>query len=164
MNSDIRVGLGYDTHRIGPGGPLRLGGIDIPWDRSLIGHSDADVLLHAITDALLGAVCLPDIGQMFPNTSDENKGRDSGEMLAAAYGKVKEAGWEIINIDSVVLAQQPKLAEHLPKIRTRIAHILAISIDQVGAKGKTGERVGPVGREESIDARAVVLLHRQALE
>ena len=105
----IRVGLGHDTHRLRPGGPLRLGGIDIPHDREAVGHSDADVLLHAVTDALLGAAALGDIGQMFPDTDPENRGRDSAEMLRAALDAVAALGWRIVNIDCIVFAQRPKL-------------------------------------------------------
>lgn len=158
----LRIGLGHDTHRIGDGGPLRLGGVDVPWDRSLIGHSDADVLLHAITDALLGAAALGDIGRMYPNTSDENKGRDSAEMLAGAIGQVREAGWEIVNLDCVVFAQQPKLVPHIESISTRIAEILMVSVDTIGLKGKTGEHVGPIGREEAIEAQCIALLYKLA--
>lgn len=156
----LRIGLGYDTHRIGPERPLLLGGVQIPWDRGLIGHSDADVLLHAITDALLGAASLGDIGRMYPDTDPANKGRDSGEMLAEAMRRVRAAGWEVVNLDCVVLAQQPKLSPHAAAICARIAEILDIAVDCVGIKGKTGEHVGPVGREEAIEARCVALLYR----
>ncbi|WP_417732199.1 2-C-methyl-D-erythritol 2,4-cyclodiphosphate synthase [Rosistilla oblonga] len=156
----LRIGLGYDTHRIGPTRPFLLGGVEIPWDRGLIGHSDADVLLHAITDALLGAASLGDIGRMYPDTEPENKDRDSGEMLAEAMRRVRAAGWEIVNLDCVVRAQQPKISPHAAAICARIAEILAISVDSVGIKGKTGEHVGPVGRQEAIEARCVALLYR----
>ncbi|QDV11016.1 2-C-methyl-D-erythritol 2,4-cyclodiphosphate synthase [Rosistilla oblonga] len=157
----LRIGLGYDTHRIGPARPFLLGGVEIPWDRGLIGHSDADVLLHAITDALLGAASLGDIGRMYPDTDPENKDRDSGEMLAEAMRRVRVAGWEIVNLDCVVRAQQPKISPHAAAICARIAEILAISVDSVGIKGKTGEHVGPVGRQEAIEARCVALLYRR---
>ena len=116
--------IGEDSHRTAPGGPLRLGGIDVPHDRQLVGHSDADVLLHAVTDALLGAAALPDIGRMFPNTDAANRGRDSAEMLAAAAAKVAEAGYRIVNLDCVVHAERPKLADYQDAIRHRIAGIL----------------------------------------
>lgn len=154
----FRVGLGEDSHRLAEGGPLRLGGIDVPHDRHAVGHSDADALLHAVTDALLGAAGLPDIGQLFPNTDPENRGRDSAEFLALAYGQVRAAGYELVNLDCVVSAERPKLADFKLEIRCRIAEILRVDPLQVGLKAKTGEGVGPVGRQESIEARCVCLL------
>ncbi|HVT29996.1 MAG TPA: 2-C-methyl-D-erythritol 2,4-cyclodiphosphate synthase [Lacipirellulaceae bacterium] len=156
--SNLRIGIGEDSHRLAPGGPLRLGGIDVPHDRQLVGHSDADVLLHAVTDALLGAAALTDIGRMFPNTDPANQGRDSAEMLAIAAEKVAEAGYDIVNLDCVVHAQRPKLADYMDAIRHRVAGILKLSPFQVGLKAKTGEGVGAVGREELIEARCVALL------
>jgi len=156
----MRIGLGEDTHRLTGGGPLRLGGMDIPHDQQTVGHSDADVLLHAVTDALLGAASLPDIGQLFPNTSEENRGRDSAEMLRLAYEQVTEAGFNIVNLDCVVAAQQPKLAPYKEKIQLRIAEILSLAVDQVNVKAKTGEGVGPVGEQLAIEARCVVLIKR----
>jgi 2-C-methyl-D-erythritol 2,4-cyclodiphosphate synthase len=137
---------------------LRLGGIDVPHDRQLVGHSDADVLLHAITDAMLGAAALPDIGRLFPNTDSANRGRDSAQMLATAAAKVTGAGFCIVNLDCVVHAERPKLADYQDAIRHRIAGILGLSPFQVGLKAKTGEGAGPVGREEIIEARCVALL------
>jgi len=154
----MRIGIGEDTHRTELGGPLRLGGVDVPHDRQLIGHSDADVLLHAVTDALLGAAALPDIGRMFPNTEPENRDRDSAEMLAAAAEKVAAAGWQIVNLDCIVSAERPKLADYQDAIRHRIAGILRLNPNQIGLKAKTGEGVGPVGSEEVIEARCVALL------
>ncbi|MBN2580227.1 MAG: 2-C-methyl-D-erythritol 2,4-cyclodiphosphate synthase [Pirellulales bacterium] len=154
----MRVGIGYDIHRLRPGGPLRLGGVDIPCDKELIGQSDADVLLHAVTDALLGAAALGDIGQMFPDTDPANRGRNSAEMLHAAQQAVHAVGWRIGNLDCVVSAQRPKLLTHRQKIRERIAEILDIDAECVGLQAKTGEQVGPVGREEAITAQCVVLL------
>jgi 2-C-methyl-D-erythritol 2,4-cyclodiphosphate synthase len=156
--SSLRIGIGEDRHRTEPGGPLRLGGIDVPHDRRLVGHSDADVLLHAVTDALLGAAALPDIGRLFPDTDPANRGRDSAEMLAIAAGHVAGAGYRIVNLDCIVSAQRPKLADHVDAIRQRIAEILRVDPTQVGLKAKTGEWVGPVGRQEVIEARCVVLL------
>jgi 2-C-methyl-D-erythritol 2,4-cyclodiphosphate synthase len=156
--SNLRIGIGEDRHRTEPGGPLRLGGIEVPHDRRLIGHSDADVLLHAVIDALLGAAALPDIGRLFPDTDMTNQGRDSAEMLAIAADDVAEAGYRIVNLDCIVAAQRPKLADYQDDIRRRIAEILRIDRTQVGLKAKTGEWVGPVGREEVIEARCVVLL------
>jgi 2-C-methyl-D-erythritol 2,4-cyclodiphosphate synthase len=130
----------------------------VPHDRQLIGHSDADVLLHAVTDALLGAAALPDIGQLFPNTDEGNRNRDSAEMLSEVAAKVADAGYRVVNLDCVVAAERPKLADYKDAIRHRIAGLLGISPHQVGLKAKTGEGVGPVGREEAIEARCVVLL------
>jgi 2-C-methyl-D-erythritol 2,4-cyclodiphosphate synthase len=158
--SEFRIGLGEDSHRLSEpvGGPLRLGGIDIPHDRRLIGHSDADVLLHAVTDALLGALALPDIGQQFPDSQQENRGRDSAEMLSAAANQLAAKGYQVVNLDCVIRAQRPKIADYKEAIRHSIAGILSINPHQVGLKAKTGEHVGPVGREEAIEARCVALL------
>ncbi len=130
----------------------------MPHDRQLVGHSDADVLLHAVTDAILGAAALPDIGRMFPNTDEANRGRDSADMLAAAAAKVAENGYRIVNLDCVVHAERPKLADYQDAIRHRIAGILRLSPHQIGLKAKTGEGVGPVGKEEIIAARCIALL------
>ena len=157
----LRIGIGHDSHRLGPGGPLRLGGIDIPHHRRLIGHSDADVLLHAVVDALLGAVALGDIGQMFPDTDPANRGRDSAEMLQSARDAVAAVGWRIGNIDCIVFAQRPKLLPHRQVIRKRIAEILDIDPERVSLKGKTGEHIGPVGEEKVIAAQCVALLERK---
>jgi 2-C-methyl-D-erythritol 2,4-cyclodiphosphate synthase len=154
----LRIGLGEDSHRTIPGGPLRLGGVDVPHDRELVGHSDADVLLHAVTDAILGAAALPDIGRLFPNTDDVNRRRDSADMLRAAAARVNEAGYHIVNLDCIVHAEKPKLADYHDAIRHRIAGILGLNPHQIGIKAKTGEGIGPVGREELIEARCIVLL------
>lgn len=155
----MRIGLGHDTHRLTAGGPLLLGGVAIPFDRHLDGHSDADVLLHAITDSLLGAAAMGDIGELFPDTDPANRGRDSSDMLRRAYREVIDrTGMKIVNLDCIVFAQQPKLTPFKPQIRQRIAEILELNIDQVSVKAKTGERVGPVGREEAIMAECVVLM------
>jgi 2-C-methyl-D-erythritol 2,4-cyclodiphosphate synthase len=148
-----RIGLGHDTHRLGPGDGLRLGGVTIPHDRRLIGHSD---------DALLGALAQGDIGELFPDTDAANRGRDSAEMLAAAAQRVAAGGFRVAHLDCVVLAERPKLLPYRDAIRARIAGILGIDAGQVGLKAKTGEGVGPVGREEAIVAEAVVLLTRAA--
>ncbi len=158
----MRVGIGHDTHRLGQGGPLRLGGIDIPHDRHLIGHSDADVLLHAITDALLGAAALGDIGELFPDTDPANRGRDSADMLRLAYAAVRQAGYLALNLDCIVFAQRPKLSAHKTAIRQRIAEILELHAEQVGVKAKTGEGIGEVGREEAMMAQCIVLLESVA--
>jgi 2-C-methyl-D-erythritol 2,4-cyclodiphosphate synthase len=142
------------------GGPLRLGGVDVPHDRHAVGHSDADVLLHAVTDALLGAAGLPDIGQLFPNTDDANRGRDSAEMLRLAYEQVAAAGYRLTNLDCVISAQRPKLSPHKEVIQSRIAEMLGVDARQINVKAKTGEGVGVVGREELIEARCVALVHQ----
>jgi len=153
-----RIGIGHDTHRLAPGGPLRLGGIDVPHDHQAVGHSDADVLLHAITDALLGAAALGDIGELFPDTDAVNKGRDSAEFLRAAFDKITAAGYAIVNLDCIVFLQRPRLYAYKEPMRRRIAELLQLSIEQVGLKAKTGERVDAVGREEALQAQCVVLL------
>jgi 2-C-methyl-D-erythritol 2,4-cyclodiphosphate synthase len=157
----MRVGIGHDTHRLAAGGPLRLGGIDVPHDRKAVGHSDADVLLHAITDALLGAAALGDIGELFPDTDPANRNRDSAEMLREAAARMAAAGHRIVNLDCIVFAQRPKLGPHKAAIRGRIAEILGLSPNQVGVKAKTGEGVGEVGREEAIMAQCVALLENK---
>jgi 2-C-methyl-D-erythritol 2,4-cyclodiphosphate synthase len=155
-----RVGIGHDTHRLRPGGPLRLGGVDIPHDKELVGHSDADVLLHAVTDALLGAAALGDIGEMFPDTDPSNRGRDSAEMLCAARAAVARAGWRVGNCDCIVFAEQPRLGPHKQAIRRRLAELLEVDLDRVGLKAKTGEQTGAIGRQEIIAAQCVALLER----
>jgi 2-C-methyl-D-erythritol 2,4-cyclodiphosphate synthase len=135
-----------------------LGGVDIDYPHHLLGHSDADVLLHAVTDAVLGAAGLADIGELFPDTAAQNRGRDSGEMLSLAMELVRQAGFHPVNIDCVVLAQEPKLSPHKEAIRGRIAALLGVDASLVGVKAKTGEGVGPVGRQEAIVAECVVLL------
>ena len=154
----MRIGIGHDTHRLDDGGPLILGGIEIPHDKHAVGHSDADVLLHAITDAILGAASLGDIGELFSDTDETNRGRDSGEMLKIAYQKVKQADYSIVNLDTIVFAQRPKLSNYKQSIKERIASILEIAPDQVGVKAKTGESVDAVGNEQAIQAQAVALL------
>lgn len=153
-----RIGIGHDTHRLGIGGPLVLGGLTLDHDHHAVGHSDADVLLHAITDALLGAASLGDIGELFPDTDPANKGKDSGEMLQAAVAQVQKAGFSVVNLDCIVFAQRPKLSPHKMAIRDRIGELLDIKPELVGVKAKTGESVGPIGREEAISAQCVVLL------
>ena len=153
-----RVGIGHDTHRLQPGGPLRLGGVDIPSEREAVGHSDADALLHAITDALLGAAALGDIGQMFPDTDSANRGRDSAEMLRVALDAVTSVGWQIVNLDCIVFLQRPKLLPYRQSILQRLSHILGVEPERVGLKAKTGEHVGPVGHEEVVAAQCVALL------
>jgi 2-C-methyl-D-erythritol 2,4-cyclodiphosphate synthase len=155
---ELRVGVGHDTHRLAPGGPLRLGGIDIQHDCGLVGHSDADVLLHAVTDALLGATASGDIGELFPDTDPANRGRDSGEMLRAARDRVAAAGYEIVNLDCIVFAEQPKLTAYKEAIRRRIGELLSLPADRIGLKAKTGEGVDAVGRGEAISAQCIALV------
>ncbi len=158
--TNLRIGLGEDSHSLSAGGPLRLGGIDIPHDKHAVGHSDADVLLHAVTDALLGAAGLADIGELFPNNAEENRNRDSSEMLKLAYEKVQQSGYHVVNLDCVVAAEQPKLAPYKLTIRQRMADILSLELDQINLKAKTGEGVGPVGEQSIIQARCVALLQQ----
>ena len=155
---NIRIGQGYDVHQLVAGRPLILGGVTIPFDKGLLGHSDADALLHAITDALLGAAALGDIGKLFPDTAAENKDADSRVLLRAAYAAVQAAGWRVVNIDSTVIAQQPKLRPHIDTMRAHIAADLGLDIGAVNVKGKTNEKLGYLGRQEGIEAQAVVLL------
>jgi 2-C-methyl-D-erythritol 2,4-cyclodiphosphate synthase len=156
----FRIGLGHDTHRLGPGNGLVIGGVVIEHDRAAIGHSDADVLLHAVTDAVLGAAALGDIGELFPDDDPANRGRDSAGMLRAAWDRVAAAGWRIVNLDCVIFAQRPKILPHRSRIRERIAAILGIDPDSVGVKAKTGEGVGPIGEELAIAAECVALIER----
>jgi 2-C-methyl-D-erythritol 2,4-cyclodiphosphate synthase len=154
----MRIGEGWDTHALVPGRKLIIGGVEIPFDRGLLGHSDADVLLHAITDALLGAAGLGDIGRHFPDTDERFRGADSAVLLAEAARRVREQGLRIANIDSTVIAQAPKLSSHIAAMRERIALAVDISPGQVNVKAKTAEKLGPVGQGLSIEARAIVLL------
>lgn len=155
----MRIGHGYDVHQLQEGRPLILGGINIPHDKGLLGHSDADVLLHAVTDAILGAVGLGDIGKHFPDTDPEFKDADSAELLAHACSLVKAKGWKLGNVDATILAQQPKMAPHIPEMKKRIGELLeAEAEEQVNVKATTTEKLGFVGRKEGIAAHAVVLL------
>ncbi len=156
----IRVGEGWDVHQLVAGRKLILGGIEVPHSTGLLGHSDADVLLHAITDALLGAAGLGDIGRHFPDTDAQFRGADSALLLAEAVRRVRAEGWAIGNVDSTVIAQAPKLAPHIPAMQARIAQVLGIEPGQVNVKAKTAEKLGPVGEGRAMEARAVVLLHR----
>ena len=155
-----RTGIGIDSHAFADGRKLVLGGVEIPHERGLLGHSDADVLAHAITDALLGAAGLGDIGRHFPDTDPQFSGADSMVLLAEAARRVREAGWKIGNVDSTVIAQAPKLAPHIPAMRERIAQGLGIAPECVNVKAKTAEKMGPVGEGRAMEARAVALLHR----
>ena len=157
----VRVGLGHDTHRLGPDRALILGGVEIPYELGLIGHSDADVLLHAITDGLLGALALGDIGEWFPNSDPQWKDADSTVFVTEAAKIIRERGWEVGNLDCTVFAQEPKLSPFKRQMAERIAELLQIEPGQVSVKAKTGEHVGPIGRGESISADAIVLIVRE---
>jgi 2-C-methyl-D-erythritol 2,4-cyclodiphosphate synthase len=158
---NIRIGNGYDIHRLVGDRPLILGGVNIPHSLGLLGHSDADVLTHAIMDAMLGALSLGDIGHYFPPTEEKWAGADSLVLLGKVDELVRSLGWRVGNIDSVVVAERPKLKPHIDNMRSKIAHVLQLEPNQVGVKATTNEKLGPVGREEGICAYAVVLLSRE---
>ncbi|MDP2076077.1 2-C-methyl-D-erythritol 2,4-cyclodiphosphate synthase [Hydrogenophaga sp.] len=158
----FRIGEGWDVHALVPGRQLIIGGVHIPHTQGLLGHSDADVLLHAITDALLGAAALGDIGRHFPDTDERFKGANSSVLLKEAARRVREVGFEIGNVDSTVVAQAPKLAPHIAAMVEGIARTLGVAVGQVNVKAKTAEKIGPVGQGLSIEARAVALLFKPA--
>ena len=153
-----RIGEGWDLHALVEGRKLILGGVEIPHTHGLMGHSDADALCHAITDALFGAATLGDIGFHFPDTDMQYRGADSLALLAEATRRVRAAGWLIGNIDSTVIVQAPKMAPHILAMRQRLATAIGVAVDQVSVKAKTAEKMGPVGRGEAIEARAVCLI------
>lgn len=154
----IRVGYGYDVHAFAEGQALMLGGVEIPHSRGLKGHSDADVLLHAVTDALLGALALGDIGMHFPDTDPAWEGVDSAELLSEVVQMVNDRGWVVVNVDATVVAEQPKIRPHVDGIRERMAGLLRLNPDEVSVKATTSEQMGFVGREEGIVAHAMALL------
>lgn len=154
----FRIGQGWDVHRLTAGGPLRIGGIDVPSERKLLGHSDADVVLHAVTDALLGAIAAGDIGTHFPDTDPQHKGADSATFLVHAARLVREARCTIGNVDVTILAERPKLAPHIGAMREKLADLLGIGAAQVSVKAKTVEELGVIGQGEAIAAMAVVAL------
>lgn len=154
----LRIGEGWDTHQLVTDRPLVLGGVTIPHSHGLLGHSDADALAHAITDALLGAAALGDIGKLFPDTAAEFKGADSMVLLAEAYRHVRGAGWRLVNLDATIVAQAPKMAPHIPAMRERLAEVLGVEAVHINVKAKTAEQMGPVGEGRAIEARAVCLL------
>ena len=158
---DYRIGQGYDVHRLVPERKLILGGVEIPWEKGLLGHSDADVLLHAVMDALLGAAALGDIGQHFPDTDARYAGADSRMLLREVGDMLEKAGWEVVNIDATIIAQRPKLAGHIARMRGIIAADLGLEEDCISVKATTEEHLGFTGREEGISAQAVALLHRR---
>lgn len=157
----LRIGQGFDVHALVEGRPLILGGVTIPHARGLLGHSDADALLHAITDALLGAAGLGDIGRLYPDTDARFQGADSRVLLRGALAAVQAAGWRVGNVDATIIAQAPKIAPHVAAMCAHIAADLEIDASAVNIKGKTSERLGYLGREEGIAAQAVVLLYAQ---
>ncbi len=159
--TQFRVGQGWDTHRIEPGRPLILGGITIPSEFGLAGHSDADVLFHAVTDALLGALALGDIGMHFPDTAAEWKGANSEQFLRHALQLVARAGYVVANVDSTIILERPKLKDFRSSIRENLARVLSLPADCVGVKFKTAEKVGPVGEGRSCEAQAAVLVSRR---
>ena len=157
---NLRVGEGWDTHALVTGRPLILGGITIPHTHGLLGHSDADALLHAITDAILGAAGLGDIGRHFPDTDPAFRGADSVRLLQVAAQRVREEGWQLVNVDTTIVAQAPKMAPHINAMRERIAATLGLAVQAVNVKAKTAEKMGPVGEGRAIETRAVCLLYR----
>jgi 2-C-methyl-D-erythritol 2,4-cyclodiphosphate synthase len=157
---NIRIGQGYDVHALVPGRRLIIGGVQIEHSHGLLGHSDADVLLHAITDAVLGAAALGDIGRLFPDADAAHKDADSVMLLQTAMGRVQAAGWQVVNVDCTVVAQRPKIAPHVPAMQEIIAASLGIGVDAVNIKGKTTEWLGFEGRGEGIAAHAIALLQR----
>jgi 2-C-methyl-D-erythritol 2,4-cyclodiphosphate synthase len=156
----MRIGQGWDTHRLVEGRPLVLGGVTIPFTKGLLGHSDADALLHAITDAILGAAALGDIGTLFPDTAAEFKNADSWQLLQQAGQSVADVGWKVVNIDCTVVAQAPKLAPYKSQMALRIAQALELDVNQVNVKAKTAEGMGPVGEGLSIETQAIALLQK----
>ncbi|WP_313525120.1 2-C-methyl-D-erythritol 2,4-cyclodiphosphate synthase [Anaerotignum sp.] len=157
----MRIGSGYDVHKLVEGRKLIMGGVEIPFEKGLLGHSDADVLLHAIMDALLGAAALGDIGKHFPDTSEEYKGADSLKLLSEVLYLILERGYCIINLDATIIAQRPKLAPYIPKMRENIANVLGIELDQVNVKATTEEGLGFTGAGEGIAATAVCLINQK---
>jgi 2-C-methyl-D-erythritol 2,4-cyclodiphosphate synthase len=154
----MRVGIGHDTHRLAEGRPLILGGVRIEHPRGLVGHSDADVVLHAVADALLGAAGLGDIGEHYPDTDPTWRGLDSGRLLSEVVARLERDGWRTVNCDLVIHAQEPKLGPHKPALRENVARLLGVEPTAVNVKAKTGELVGPIGRAEAIACEAVVLI------
>ncbi|RXZ45367.1 2-C-methyl-D-erythritol 2,4-cyclodiphosphate synthase [Crenobacter cavernae] len=156
----FRIGQGYDVHRLVEGRPLILGGVMLPFDKGLLGHSDADALLHAITDAVLGAAALGDIGRLFPDTDPAFEGADSRVLLREAVARVNAAGWRVVNVDATLIAQAPRLAPFIDAMRANIAEDLGIDAGSVNVKGKTNEKLGYLGRQEAIEAQAVCLIQK----
>jgi 2-C-methyl-D-erythritol 2,4-cyclodiphosphate synthase len=157
----FRVGLGYDSHRLTEGRKLILAGVEVPFEKGLDGHSDADVILHAISDAICGATGLPDIGRLFPDTDPQWKGADSGVLLAQIALKARAGGWNIVNVDAILIAQKPKIADFVPTMRENVAKLLQIEVDCVNIRGKTAEKLGALGAELGMASHAVCLVVRE---
>ena len=157
----MRVGMGYDVHKLTEGRKLILGGVDIPWEKGLLGHSDADVLIHAVMDALLGAAALGDIGKHFPDTDPKYKGASSIKLLEHVGGLLEENGYVIENIDATIIAQKPKMAPHIPQMRANMAKAMGINESQLNIKATTEEKLGFTGREEGIASQAICLLNER---
>ncbi|RUO65509.1 2-C-methyl-D-erythritol 2,4-cyclodiphosphate synthase [Pseudidiomarina planktonica] len=160
----MRIGHGYDVHKFGSEQPLILGGVTVPHSTGLVAHSDGDVVLHAVADALLGSLALGDIGQHFPDTDAKFKGADSAVLLQHVFGLIRERGWQLGNLDVTIVAQAPKMAPHIGKMRERIAGMLNAEVDQVNVKATTTERLGFVGREEGIACHCVALITKRLVE
>jgi 2-C-methyl-D-erythritol 2,4-cyclodiphosphate synthase len=160
MIDRLRVGIGHDTHCFGVGSFIMIGGVRIEYSRSLLGHSDADVLLHAVADALLGAAGLGDIGEMFPDNNPTIKNINSAIILKSICEKIYSENWQIVNIDTIIFAEKPKMSPHKEKIKNRIAEIMSIKPSQINIKAKTGEKIGTIGREEAISAQCIALLYK----
>lgn len=161
MNCDIRIGNGYDVHRLAPGLKLVLGGVEIPHGKGCVAHSDGDVIIHALCDALLGALALGDIGHYFPDTSEEFAGIDSTLLLQRTYAMVRERGYSLVNADITLLLQAPKIAPYVMQMRGRLAAVLGVSTDAVSVKATTTERLGFTGREEGVEAYAAVIICKE---
>ena len=157
----MRIGLGYDVHKLVEGRPLIIGGVNVPHEKGLLGHSDADVLIHAVMDGMLGALALGDIGKHFPDTDDEYKGADSMKLLKCVNDLIESKGYEINNIDSIIIAQSPKMAPHIEKMRRNIADVLNTNIDNISVKATTEEGLGFTGRKEGIAAQSICLLNKK---
>jgi 2-C-methyl-D-erythritol 2,4-cyclodiphosphate synthase len=160
--AEVRSGIGYDSHRITDGGPMILGGVEIPSHVHLAGHSDADAICHAVTDAVLGAAAAGDIGELFPNTDPRNKGRSSIEMLQLAVQRIKNDGWTVSNVDVTLIAEFPRISDHRDEIRQNLARALTIEVSRVSVKGKTNEKMGWIGRGEGVACIAVATITRSA--
>ncbi|MCM1264886.1 MAG: 2-C-methyl-D-erythritol 2,4-cyclodiphosphate synthase [Candidatus Gastranaerophilales bacterium] len=160
MNLPYRIGIGYDIHRLEENRDLIIGGIKIPYEKGLQGHSDADVLIHAIIDALLGALALPDIGTLFPDTDPKYKGADSTLLLKEVYTMVRNKGYRVGNLDSNIIAQAPKMMPHIPSIKANLAKLLEIDIETISVKAKTKEKLDAVGQKQAIETNAIVILYK----